>query len=59
MLIYRLQIFLVKYEYLQSSLLREDQIIRGKLKIPVCKHVLAIVTTYMKTRLKLVSIPSR
>ena len=42
---YRLQIFLVKYEYLQSLQLCEDQDISGKLKKPVCKQVLAIFTS--------------
>ena len=46
---YRLQIFLVKCEYLRS--LCEDQGIRVKLKKPVRKHVLAILTTYIETRL--------
>ena len=44
---YRLQVFLVKYEYLRSLQLCEDQGIRGSLKKPVCKHVLAILTTYI------------
>ena len=48
---YRLQVFLVKYEYLRSLQLCEDQSILGKLKKRVRKHVLAIVTTYMETRL--------
>ena len=48
---YRLQIFLVKYEYLRSLQLCEDQGICGKLKRPVSKYVLAIFTTYMETRL--------
>ena len=52
---YRLQIFLVKYEYLRSLQLCEDQGIRGKLKKSVSKHVLTtqltIFTTYMETRL--------
>ena len=47
----RLQIFLVKYEYLRSLQLCEDQSIRGKLKKRVRKHVLAILTTYMETSL--------
>ena len=46
---YRLQIFLVKY--LRSLQLWADQGIRGKLKKPVCKHVLAMLTTFMDTRL--------
>ena len=50
---YRLQMFLVKYEYLRSLQLQlcEDQGIRGKLKKPVCKHVIAILETYMEIRL--------
>ena len=48
---YRLKIFLVKYEYLKSLQLCEDRGIPGKLKKPVRKHVLAILTTYMETRL--------
>ena len=36
---YRLQIFLVKYEYLRSLQLCEDQGIRGKLKKRVCTNV--------------------
>ena len=47
---YRLQIFLVKYEYLRSLELCEYQGVRGKLKKP-CKHVLQIHTTYMEIRL--------
>ena len=43
--VYRLQIFIVKYEYLRSLRLCEDQDICGKLKRPVSKHVLAIFTT--------------
>ena len=48
---YRLQIFLVKYEYLRSLQLCDDQGIHGKLKRPVSKHVLVIFTTYIETRL--------
>ena len=48
---YRLQIFLVKHEYLQSLQLCEDQGICGKFKRPVSKCVLAIFTTDMETRL--------
>ena len=48
---YRLQIFLVKYEYLRLLQLCEDEGIRGKLKKPVRKHVLAILATYMETKL--------
>ena len=50
---YRLQIFLVKYECLRSLQLCEDQDKRGKLKKRVRKHVLAILTTYIETRLKM------
>ena len=46
--IYRLQIFLVKYESLQ---LCEDQGICAKLTRPLSKHLLVIFTTYMETRL--------
>ena len=49
---HRLQIFLVKREYLPSSQLCEDKGIREKLKKRVCNHVLAILTTYTETRLK-------
>ena len=37
---YRLQIFLVKYEYLRSSQLCEHQCVRVKPKKLVCNHVL-------------------
>ena len=43
---YRLQIFLVRYEYLRSLQLWEDQGISGKLN----KHVFAILAIYMETR---------
>ena len=52
---YRLQIFLVKYEYLRSLQLRGNQGIRGKFKKRVRKHVLAILTTYMEIRLQKVA----
>ena len=42
---YRLQIFLVKYEYLRSLQLCEDQGIHGNLRTPVCKQVLAFRTS--------------
>ena len=48
---YRLLIFLVKYESLRSLQLCEDQGIHGKLENHVRKHVLAILTTIMDTRL--------
>ena len=47
LLIYRSQTFLVKYIQLC-----EDQGIPGKLKKHVCNLVLAILMTYMETRLK-------
>ena len=49
--IHRLQIFLVKYEYLRSLQLCEDQGISEKIKKRVCHHVLAMLTTKMETRL--------
>ena len=49
---HRFQIILVNYEYLRSLQLCEDQSIHEKLKKRVCNHVLAILTTYMETRLK-------
>ena len=51
LLIHRLQIFLVKYGYLRSLQLCEDQGICEKLKKRVRNHVLAILTTYVETRL--------
>ena len=48
---HQLQVFLVKYEYLRSLQLCKDQGILEKLKKRVCNHVLAILTTYMETRL--------
>ena len=50
-LTHRLQIFLVKYEYLPSLQSCEYQGIPGKLKKRVCHHVLAVLTTYMETKL--------
>ena len=49
---YRLQIFLVKCEYLPSLQLCEDQGISEKLKKPVRKYMLAILMTSMETRFK-------
>ena len=46
---YRSQIFLVKYEHLRLKC--EDQGIPGKLKKPICKHVLVIPTACTETRL--------
>ena len=41
----------VKYEYLRSLQLCEDQGIRGKLKKRVREHVFAILMTYVEIRL--------
>ena len=49
---HRLQICLVKSEYLRSLQLCEDQGTREKLKKRVCSHLFAILTTYIETRLK-------
>ena len=52
LLTYRLQICLVKYEYLRSlNCVKTKAYVRGKLKKPVRKHVLATLTTYMETKL--------
>ena len=48
---YRLQIFAVNDEYLGSLQLCEDQGIHRKFKKRVRKHVLAILTAHMETRL--------
>ena len=48
---HRLEIFLVKHEYVRSLQLCEDQGIREKLEKGVCNHLLAIFTTYMETSL--------
>ena len=48
---YRLQIFLVRDQYLQSLLPHGDQTIAGLLQNHVFKPMLAILTTYMETRL--------
>ena len=45
LLIYRLQIFLAKYEFLRWLQPHDDQGIPGKLKKLVCNHVLAILAT--------------
>ena len=47
-----LQIFLLKYKYLQSLQPCEDQGIRERLEKRVCNHVLVILMTYMETRLQ-------
>ena len=51
LLIYRSQTFLVKYKHMRSLQLCEDQGIPEKLKKRVGNLVLAILTTYMETRL--------
>ena len=48
---YRLQIFLVRYQYLRSLLPRGDQDIAEQLEKHVLKPMLAILTTYMETSL--------
>ena len=48
---YRLQIFLVRDQYLRSLLPHGDQTIAGQLENLVLKPMLAILTTYMETRL--------
>ena len=49
---YRLQIFLVRDQYLRSFLPHGDQTIAGQLDKRVLKPMLAILTTYMETRLR-------
>ena len=49
---YRLQIFLVRDQYLRSLLPHGDQTIAGQLEKHILKSMLAILTTYMETRLK-------
>ena len=49
---YRLQIFLVKDQYLRSLLPHGDQAIAGQLEKHVLKPMPLILTTYMETRLK-------
>ena len=48
---YRLQIFLVRDQYLRSLLPHRDQAIAGQLEKHVLKSMLVILTTYMETRL--------
>ena len=50
---YRLQIFLVRNQYLRSLLPHGDQAIAGQLEKHVLKPMLAILATYMDTRLYL------
>ena len=52
---YRLQIFLVRDQYLRSLLPHGEQTIAGQLEKHVLKPMLAILTTYMETRLKVSS----
>ena len=49
---YRLQIFLVRDQYLRSLLPHGDQTIAGQLEKHVLRPMLAILRTYMETRLK-------
>ena len=49
---YRLQIFLMRNQYLRALLPYRDQAITAQLKKRVLKPMLAILTTYMETRLK-------
>ena len=49
---YQLQIFLVRDQYLRSLLQYGDKAIAVQLEKHVLKPVLAILTTYMETRLK-------
>ena len=51
---YRLQIFLVRDQYLRSLLPHGNQTIAGQLEKHVLKPMLAILTTYMETRLNFV-----
>ena len=46
-----MQVSLVKYHCLQSLQLYEEQAITGKLKKHARKHVSAILTTFMETKL--------
>ena len=55
---YRLQIFLVRDQYLRSLLPHGDQTIAGQLEKHVVKPMLAILTTYMETRLYVSVIPT-
>ena len=48
---YRLQIFLVRDKYLRSSLPQREQATAGQLEKHVLKPMVAILTTYMETRL--------
>ena len=51
---YQLQIFLVRDQYLRSLLPHGDHVIAGQLEEHVPKPKLAILTTYMETRLYIV-----
>ena len=57
-LTYRLQIFLVRDQYLRSLLLDGDQAIAGQIEKHVLKPMLAILMTYMETRLKIFKLSS-
>ena len=48
---YRLQMFLARDQYLRSLPPHRDQAIAGQLEKHVLKPMLAILTTYMQTRL--------
>ena len=50
---YRFQIFLVRDQYLRSLLPHGDQNIVVQLEKHVLKHMLAILMTYMETRLNI------
>ena len=53
---YRLQIFLVRNQYLRLLLQRGNKTIAGQLEKHVLKPILAILTTSKDTRLKISSI---
>ena len=53
---YRLQIFLVRHQYLRSLTPHGDQTIARQLEKHVLKRMLAILTTYMETRLNRASV---
>ena len=55
---YRLQTFLARDQYLRSLLPHGDQDIAGQIEKHVLKTMLAILTTYMETRLKIFKLSS-
>ena len=57
-LTYQLQIFLATDQYLRSLLLHGDQAIAGQIEKHVLKPMLAILMTYMETRLKIFKLSS-